>query len=101
LFIQYIHNNEKLTGPHVGLGLDMTGVETFSSIGDNRLEFPGLSDLAGIALCVMATSAANEREFIIIDDHVVNSRRANLKEFFGERHTLFQQRSEKEAPKFD
>jgi len=49
---------------------------------------------------VMVTSTANERVFSI-DDHVVNSRRANLKEFLGERHTLFQQCSEKEALKFD
>ena len=31
--MQYIHNNETLTGPHVGLGLDIAGVEIFSSAG--------------------------------------------------------------------
>jgi len=48
----------------------------------------------------MANRAANERVFSI-DDHVVNSRRAYLKEFLSERHTLFQQCFEKEALKFD
>jgi len=48
----------------------------------------------------MATSAANERVFGI-DDHVVNSRRANLKELLSERPVLFHQCSQKEALKFD
>jgi len=29
--VLYIHKNEKLTGPHVGLGLDIAGVEILSS----------------------------------------------------------------------
>ena len=45
---------------------------------DHGLEFPGLTDLARNAFCVMATSAAYERMFSIYDN-VVNSRRANLK----------------------
>jgi len=37
----YIHNNEKVTGPHAGLGFDIAGVETFSKWWpDHRLEFP-------------------------------------------------------------
>jgi len=28
-----MQNNEKLTGPHAGLGFDITSVETFSSGG--------------------------------------------------------------------
>ena len=64
------------------------------------MEFPAFSDLAVKTFCVMETSAANEGLFLN-DDHVMNSRRANLKEFLSERHTLFQQCSEKEALKVD
>jgi len=63
---------------------------------DHRLEFPGLSHFARNTVCVMATSAANEGVFII-DDHVVNSRRGNSKEFLSKRLALFQQCSAKEA----
>jgi len=48
---------------------------------DHRLEFPDLSDLAKNArntFCVMAIGAASELVFII-DGHVVNSTRINLK----------------------
>jgi len=48
----------------------------------------------------MSTIADIERVFSI-DHQVVNSRRANLKEFLSEQHILFQQCSEKEALKFD
>jgi len=41
----------------------------------------------------------NERVFSI-DDHIVNNRRVNLKDFLSGRHTLFQQWFEKEALKF-
>jgi len=85
----YIHNDEKLTGPHVGCGLWR----------DHRLEFPGLSHFAVTTVFEMATSTANKGVFII-DDHV-NSRRGNLKEHLSEQQTLFQQCSEKEALKFD
>jgi len=64
------------------------------------LKFPDIRDLAGNTFYVMTTSAANER-VSNIDDHVVNSRSANLQEFVSERHTLFQQYSEKKAMKFD
>jgi len=50
--------------------------------------FPGLSGLAGNMLCVMADSAANDRVFNI-EDHVVYSRRVNLKESLSERHAVF------------
>jgi len=50
-------------------------------------------------LCVMATSGANERVFSI-NDHVVNSRRANLKESFSERYNFFKKCCEKEVLKF-
>ena len=46
---------------------------------DHRLEFLGLSYLAGNTFCVMATSAANDERVFSIDDHVVNSRRETLK----------------------
>jgi len=36
---------------------------------DDRLEFPGLSDLARNAFCIMATSSANQRVFSV-DGHV-------------------------------
>jgi len=84
-------------------GFDIVCVETFSRDGETTdLEFPGLSHLAGNKFCVMATSAANEWVFSI-DDHVVNSRSAKLKEFLSERQTLLQQCSEKEKEtlKFD
>ena len=55
---------------------------------DHRFVFSVLSGFAGNTFCVMATSAANER-LCSIDDDVVNSRRANLKEFFSKRHTFF------------
>jgi len=54
---------------------------------DHRFVFSVLSSFAGTTFCVMATSAANER-VCSIDDDVVNSRRANLKEFFSKRHTF-------------
>jgi len=68
-------------------------------ITDHRSEFPGLSGLAGNSFYVMAISAANER-VLSIDHHVVNSRRANLKESLSEGHTFFNS-AEKNAQKFD
>jgi len=46
---------------------------------DHILEFPDLSDYARNTFCVMSPSAANERVFIIVDGHVVKSRKANLR----------------------
>jgi len=48
----------------------------------------------------MANNAANERVFINIDDHVVNSRKVNL-ESSSMNDQLFLQCLEKEALKFD
>jgi len=48
----------------------------------------------------MATSAASERVFNMAG-HVVNCRKANFKEFSGERRTLYEQCCEKEALKVD
>ena len=84
----YIHNNEQFPGPHAGRGFDIAGVETFSSGSETTDWSFQVCHLAGNTFCVIATTAANEGVFII-DDHVVNSRKANLKEFFSERQTLF------------
>jgi len=43
---------------------------------DHRLEFPGLSDLAGNTFCMMASSVASEGVFRM-DGHAVKSRRTN------------------------
>jgi len=32
--VMFIHNDEKLAGPHAGLGFDTAIVETFSSAGE-------------------------------------------------------------------
>jgi len=69
----YAHKNGKFTGQHAGRGL----------LRDQKLKSPGLSHFAGKMFWVMATGAAYEVVFII-DDHVVNSRCGNLKEYLSE-----------------
>jgi len=85
------------------LTYEVTGVETLCSGGettDSSLQV--LVNLAGNMFYVTATSAANSSERVFsIDDHVVDSKRANLKDFFSERLTLFQQCFEKVALKSD
>jgi len=78
----YAHKDGRFTGRHAGRGL----------LRDQTLKSPGLSYFAGKMCWVMAdaanevallTGAANEVVFII-DDHVVNSRCGNLKEYLSE-----------------
>ena len=83
--VLYIPNNKKLPGPHAGLGFDIAGVKTFSGGGETTVEF---SRPQWDTFCVMANRTFNERLLHSIDDHVVNSRRANLKESLSEGHTF-------------
>ena len=75
------------------------GVATFSSGGETR-DWCFQISLISQGIGVMAISAAADRVFSM-DDHVVNSRRENLKRSSVNDILFFKQCSENEAPKLN
>jgi len=85
-----IPNNQKLTGLHVGLGLNIAGVEIFSSDSET-------TDWSfHVSVILQKIGSAWWQPVLLINECLVSMimswiAEEQLSEFLSERHTLFQQ----------